>query len=259
MVQLLGLVRIILILLLLLSGAAFVLITAVIPGRIRGIKLAAWVCRLLALGFNQICNIRISCSNVARFHNHHGFIFPNHVSYLEPVILFSILPSRFMAAIEVKRRPLIGWIAQAVDTVFVTREDRSSRHQAREDVKEAFMANSFPPIVIFPEGRLGPGDQLNPLRYGAFEMAANCGAPFMPCAIRYSRNDIAIWFGGAGETLFGAFWRLAKFPGPLYVEVMPLESIQPAQEDCVPELSRRTRQLIGTALGYDPNADSDYD
>ncbi len=251
MLQLLGLVRIITILFILSFGAVAVLIAALIPLRVRGIKLAAWTCRLLALGFNWTCNVRVSCPDKDKLYNHHGFIFPNHVSYLEPVALFSVIPCRLLGAIEVKHRPLIGWIASGVDTVFVTREDRSSRHQAREDVKAAFNTNSFPPIVIFPEGRLGPGDQLNPFRYGAFEMARNCNAPFMPCAVRYSRNDIAVWFGGAGETLLGAFWRLAQFPGPLHIEIIPLDPIYPQEGDSAAELSEKTAQLISGALGYE--------
>lgn len=251
MVQLLGLVRILVILFILSFGAVAVLMAALIPLRIKGIRLAAWVCRLLTLAFNFTCNVQVSCPDRAKLYNHHGFVFPNHVSYLEPVVLFNVIPCRFMAAIEVRRRLFIGWIATAVETVFVTREDRTSRHQAREDVNAAFSANSFPPIVIFPEGRLGPGDQLNPFRYGAFDMAIKCGAPFMPCAIRYSRNDIAVWFGGAGETLIGAFWRLAKFPGPLHVEIIPLDPILPQEGDSVAELSERTERLISDALGYE--------
>lgn len=252
MVQLLGIVRIILLLFVLVFGTGMVLLSALIPVRIRGIKAASWVCRLLALAFNLVCNVRISCPERTKLYDHRGFIFPNHLSYLEPVVLFALIPGRFLAAIEVKSQLFIGWIAQAVDTVFVTREQRASRTQARADVKAAFRANDFPPVFIFPEGRLGPGDQLNPLRYGAFETAKNCDAPFMPCAIRYSHNDIAIWYGGAGETLLGAFWRLAKFPGPLHIDVILLEPIHPQEEDSIAELSQRTHDLISNTLGYHP-------
>lgn len=251
MLQLLGLTRVVIIIVVILLGLIGVLIAGLIPIRIRGMRLASWVCFVLPKIFNIIFNVRVECSNVEAFYAHRGLIFPNHVSYLEPVILYGIIPGRFLAAIEVKRRPVIGWLAQAVETVFVTREDRASRMAVRQQVSTAFRQHPLPPIVIFPEGRLGPGDQLNPFRYGAFEIAKEGSIPFMPCAIQYERNDIAVWFGGAGETLLGALWRLAKFPGPLRVRVQPLAPIVPRPHDSVAELATKTKCLIEIALGYE--------
>ena len=204
----------------------------------------------LAKLFTRVFNVRVHCQSRNQFTEHRGIFFFNHVSYLETAALFSITPGRFLAAIEVRRRPFIGWLTRAIDTIFVTREDPNSRHAARQEMIEVFRKNAQPPIMIFPEGRLGPGDQLNPFRHGAFEVAIRGEIPFMPCAIRYDRNDIALWYGGAGETLLGAVWRLATFPGPLYAEVIPLEAVYPKADDNVEKLANQAHQLISEVLNF---------
>lgn len=250
MAQLLGTVRLILIFLVLIVGLVVVLVSLCVPGGYEGMRWPYWICTGMAKLFNLICNVRVHCSSPQKLRLHRGLIFVNHVSYLEPVILFSIVPGRFLAAIEVRRRPFIGWLAEAVDTVFVTREDRSSRSAVREEIAEAFQKKTRPPIVIFPEGRLGPGDRLNPFRFGSFEIAIKFKIPVVPCAIQYDRTDVAIWFGGAGETLLGAVWRLAKFPGPLNARVLPLETVYPERQVRAEELAKQVQHAMSVALDH---------
>lgn len=94
-------------------------------------------------------NIQIVCANPELFTQHQGFIFPNHISYLDIIVIVALTPSRFVAKAEVAKMPFIGWIAQQVQTVFVKRQDKRSRLQTREVLGTL---TYYPPVVLFPEG-----------------------------------------------------------------------------------------------------------
>src|SRR5690606_35003773 len=134
------------------------------------------------------------------------FIFPNHVSYVDVMVIAAITPVRFLAKAEVRRMPLIGQLAKAIGCVFVDRSDKASRQAARQSLARL---RHFPAIALYPEGKRGPGDALLPFRYGAFELVTDVGAAFLPCIISYNRLDVAIWH--RGESILRALWRLTRF------------------------------------------------
>ena len=86
---------------------------------------------------------------------------------------------------------------QNLGTIFVQRSDPNSRKQARAEVAKALQADPQPPVVIFPEGRLGPGTKMLPFRNGAF-IASENGISLLPCAVRYRPLEVAWWRGQGG-------------------------------------------------------------
>lgn len=244
-----GAVRLGLAVLLILLAALAVLVTSLIPGQIRGIPLTAWsvyaVVHLLCFVFG----VRITNTDSERMRWHAGLVFPNHTSALDVIVLYYCAPMRFLAAHDVEHRPVIGWIAQKLGTVFVTREDRESRQQAHQQVAEALGTRTRPPVVLFPEGRLGPGYTLFPFRHGAFEIAVQSEIPFLPCAIRYQPLEIALWRAAAnGEGMWASVWRLVEHTGPVHVEVMPLPVVHPQTGDSAKQLATEAREAIADAL-----------
>jgi len=248
--RLLGIARLFVVILIAVVGLLVMLLVALLPVRVKGVRLSAWICQCLARCFNAIFRVRCTCRNPHRLAQHTGFIFPNHISYLEPIVLFSVLPVRFLAAIEVKRRPIVGQLAEAVGTIFVERERRTSRAAARQSIVDALRVEPQPPLVIFPEGRLGPGDRLNPFRYGAFQIAVQNNIAYLPCAIRYDPVDIAVWHGPRGESLLGALWRFAQYPAEMHVEIIPLTPIQPTSQDDAVQLARVAEYAVARELGF---------
>lgn len=249
--QIRGAIRIAILVCLLLLSAVAMLLAAVIPGRVGGVRPALWLGRWIARLGCRVLGVRVRCPDPARLRSAQGLVFPNHSSLLDSLVLLHVTPARFLAAAEVERYPLIGWMVRAVGTVFVARHDQNSRKAARRAVLAAWQASPFPPLVIFPEGRLGPGDRLLPFRYGAFEIAAEQGIPFMPCALRYRPLDVAVWHGGRGEPLWAAAWRLATSPRPVVVEVLPLAAVTPGPQDDAATLAATARAAIAEALDID--------
>ncbi|MCA9937577.1 MAG: 1-acyl-sn-glycerol-3-phosphate acyltransferase [Anaerolineales bacterium] len=227
-------------------GTFIILLTGWIPVRVRRIRFAAWNMRWMARAFLRIFDVRLEPPPPETFTEHEGFIFPNHLSYVDIVLLVSIMPMRFLAKESVRTWPFIGWMARAVGTVFVNRGDKASRHQAREQLAHV---ERYPPIVVFPEGRIGPGGVLLPFRHGAFEIAAQNSTPFLPCAIIYDREALVQW---GDETLWAAVWRLAGRSGPVQARLMPLPVVHPTPEANTQQLALQTHEAIARALAYPP-------
>ncbi len=246
-------VRLMLLALVVVFGAAAMLIAVLLPVRIGGVTPPLWLGRGLASLLCAVLGVQVRCAEPERLRAMRGLVFPNHSSLLDAPALLVVMPARFLAAAEVQDYPLIGALIRAMGTVFVARGDRSSRRQARNAILNALQAAPFPPLVLFPEGRLGPGDRLFPFRHGAFEIAVEQGIPFVPCALRYRPRDVAVWHGGRGEPLGAAVWKLACSPQPVIVEVLPMAVVTPRPEDDPALLADAARTAVAEALGIDPN------
>lgn len=221
---------------LLLGMAGWLIIVASwLPWRIKGIRLSMWVTQKAVKLLLLILNVRVYCSEPEKVQRHEGFIFANHVSYLDILALVAVTPVRFVAKEEVRAMPIIGRIAEAIGCVFVKREDKKSRAEAREALAQI---DRFPPVVLFIEGMRGPGHELLPFRYGAFEIVTQGSVPFLPCVIRYDRPEAAIWH--RSENIMKALWRLASCSGPIRTELMPLAVVQPTPADDPVQLSLAT-------------------
>ncbi len=232
------------------GGLVPVFLASVFPFKLRGAPLSLWVVVYLARIFNRIFNVRVHCLGPESICNHTGFIFVNHMSYLEALALISLGPVRFLAAIEVRMRPVSGWMAAQIGTIFVRREDKTSRSEARQSIAQVLQNSHYPPLVVFPEGRLGQGDGVLPFSFGAFEIAVQDGVPYMVCALEYSQPDVAIWKGPRGERLATALWRLAKSRNGVFVDIRPLYVKTPAPEDDARQLAREARRAVAKELGH---------
>jgi 1-acyl-sn-glycerol-3-phosphate acyltransferase len=224
-------------------NGSLVILTALLPIRRQGIHLSGWLLNRAVRLLLFIFNVKVHCPEPDKLRRHHGFLFPNHVSYLDILVLVAITPVRFLAKAEVRSMPIIGTIAQAIGCVFVRREDKQSRAEARLALATA---ERFPPIVLFPEGKRGPGGELLPFRYGAFEILIQGNALVLPCVIHYDRLKIAIWH--RGENFLKALWRLASHAGPIHARIILLEPFQPSAGDDPVHLSLQTHALMSTAL-----------
>jgi 1-acyl-sn-glycerol-3-phosphate acyltransferase len=229
------------------TGAGVIFLGALAPLQVRGVRLAGWVVVATSKLICWIFQVRVVCAQPAALRHHIGFVFPNHLSMLDPLVLLSLWPMRFVAAVEVLKYPILGWMTKSIGTVFVAREDRTARKQARGEIVAAIVQEPQPPIVLFPEGRLGPGHRLYPFRYGAFAVAVSKGISYIPCGLRYRPLDVVIWHGGQGEGLLDALWRLARNPGVL-AEVIPLAPVFPQPTDDPAQLAMKALADIASAL-----------
>ena len=121
-----------------------------------------------------------------------GAVITNHLSYLDILVHASLRPCVFVAAIETRQMPLIGWISMMAGTVYVIRGQGGSAEKAAEGMAKGFRDGL--PVVFFPEGTTFVGDEpVMPFRSGLLAQALDAGATVTPGFIRYdlAPEDIA--------------------------------------------------------------------
>ena len=222
-----ALARVVFIALVFLIGTPLVLLSSWLPLRPRQAKIGNWIVVIGARLNLWVLDVRPVAHNADRLKRHQGFIFPNHYSALDVLLLAALTPVRFLSKAEVRSVPFLGWVAIAIDTVFVQREDKNSRVEARNLLLDT---PRYPPIALFPEGAIHVNDELlNPFRYGAFEIAQQSQTPYIPCVLRYEQRKLVHW---GDESMVNNIWRIAKRPpGPLTVELILLHVVHPQQDD----------------------------
>ncbi|KZD04206.1 acyl-phosphate glycerol 3-phosphate acyltransferase [Oceanibaculum pacificum] len=121
----------------------------------------------------------------------------NHTSYLDVIVLGSLIPGSFVAKAEVKGWPLFGWLAQLQRTVFVIRRGTRAGDQ-RDSIAERLQKGGN--LVLFPEGTSNDGNRTLPFKSALFAAAETMvdGHKVMvqPVSISYARlNGIPIGRG----------------------------------------------------------------
>jgi acyl carrier protein len=114
---------------------------------------------------------------------------PNHTSYLDALVLVSLLaprPFAFIAKREFLGNPVMRLLLTGFGCVFVERFDvqKSAEHAG----ELAAAAKAGQSLAIFPEGTLQRRPGLMPFRTGAFQVAAQAGLPVVPVALRGVRS-----------------------------------------------------------------------
>lgn len=86
----------------------------------------------------------------------------NHTSWLDILALGGAARSSFVSKAEIRDAPLVGWLANQNQTIYVEREARRDVARQSQQLRESLLAGK--PVTLFPEGTTGPGDQLLPFR-----------------------------------------------------------------------------------------------
>jgi 1-acyl-sn-glycerol-3-phosphate acyltransferase len=132
----------------------------------------------------------------------HYILIANHPSALEDFAipaLFDVCP---LGKEGVRDWYFIGRIADRAGTVFVKREDPTSRHIALESLLEA--AKEGRNIAIFPEGGCMGRRIYSSFQTGAFDISIQTGIPILPVFLHYEDQELFEWH--APHTLLHKFW-----------------------------------------------------
>ena len=252
-----GVVRIALAVSVMILGLLAVLLLAPFPVRVAGVRLAAWPQTAMAWLVLFFLGVRVTAPDAHRIRRHRGVVVANHLSFLDIPLLLRAVPLRFLSTIGVKTYPVVGWIARAVGTLFVDRTSAISRGRAMQQMEIALSAEPFPALAVFAEGGIGPGDQVQAFRTGAFRLASQTGLGVLPVAIRYSRPEVALW---KEEPPARVLWRVATRLRPIRATVVPLDVA--AQPDDVEGWAEAAQAAVAEAVrvpaaAFDPDTASD--
>ncbi|GJM97465.1 hypothetical protein PR202_ga14394 [Eleusine coracana subsp. coracana] len=105
----------------------------------------------------------------------------NHVSYIDPIFYFYELFPTIVSSESHDALPFVGTIIRAMQVIYVDRFSPTSRKAAVNEIKRKAACNSFPRVLLFPEGTTTNGRFLISFQHGAFIP----GYPVQPVVVRY--------------------------------------------------------------------------
>lgn len=167
---------------------------------------AAGITALLAMLWAQACcsvlGIRVALSgNYQGFKL--GFIVCNHISYLDILVIGGIRPSVFVSKIEVKKWPLLGWLAILANTIFIDRQSKKGASDALIKMERRLKGNVN--IIVFPEGTTTDGSHLKRFKSTLFDLPVKMDMPVIPVSLKYTHingkqiepdeMDAIAWYG----------------------------------------------------------------
>lgn len=139
----------------------------------------------------------------------------NHVSYIDIMVLGSLIPGSFVAKSEIAGWPLFGWLAKLQRSVFVDRQVRSTARQ-RDAIAERLAAGDA--LILFPEGTSSDGNFVLPFKSALFSVVFNKeqAIAVQPVSLAYTRLDglpigrrMRPYFAYYGDMVLGPhLWRL---------------------------------------------------
>ncbi len=122
-----------------------------------------------------------------------ALVVTNHASYLDPLVVASLLPCVAVAKRETEGWPLVGVGLKALGVLFVKRGDP---HASAVTLRRALRAlRSGASVLNFPEGTTTDGRSVGPFQCGIFGLARIANVPIVPAAIAYDDARVP-WFGG---------------------------------------------------------------
>ncbi len=111
----------------------------------------------------------------------------NHISWLDILVIASVLPASFVSKAEVRDWPLFGRLAIRSGTLFIRRGGQNAANQATEQITWYLLRRQN--VLMFPEGTTSTGREVKHFHRRLFGAALHAGTPIQPIAIRYPHPD----------------------------------------------------------------------
>ena len=111
------------------------------------------------------------------------FVVANHISWLDIIIISSVLPVSFLSKAEIRKWPVIGTLAAKAGTLFIQRGSRNGAAEAVELVKVKLNAGHS--VASFPEAKTTDGTSVHVFHARLFAAAIETNTPIQPVALRY--------------------------------------------------------------------------
>lgn len=176
----------------------------------------------------------------------------NHISWLDIYALNAFRPMAFVGKSEVRRWPVIGWLAAHNDTVFLHRNSGRHAHAVNREIATRLMAGQD--VALFPEGTTSDGYHLLGFHGALFQSAIEADCAVVPVALSYL--DASGEHSGApayaGETTLLQSLARVLACSSLTVRVRCAAPITPSAI-CRRELVRSARGAIAFNLGLSLN------
>jgi len=142
----------------------------------------------------------------------------NHLSFMDIMLLTSVVKSTFVSTVEVQQIPFIGQLVELSGALFIERRNRENLRKEVDSVKESLKGGIN--MSFFPEAKSTNGDELHRFRRPFFAPATERNMDIQTVAINYetlngdtevdatNRHKVLWWKQNA---IFAQVWNLLSF------------------------------------------------
>ena len=202
----------------------------------------------------KLLGVTVNLKNLDRYigTNENYMIVSNHLSYLDIFVIYSVLPSVFVANTELEGEFPLGAVTKYGGGVFVERRNRSRLLEDMNNISSVLDMGLN--IVLFPEGTTSNGDGVMPFKTPFLKSAINSDTDVLPLCISYKKIDgrdvnnenraLVFYYGGIG--FFEHFFRLVTIKN-IEVDLEALEEIEVDPKMTRKELSKLAYDKINSA------------
>lgn len=171
-------------------------------------------------------------------------IVANHLSYMDVIALWCVVPGVFVARADVANWPIVGIASQLIGTIFI---DRSRKRDLVRVIPALSLALARGRnVIFFPEATSSPGAEVLSFRSALFEAAARRDVPVVGVSLQYATREPAptaawsiCWWGGM--TFGGHVFALLAIPR-FEVRIRFSSPISPSKDR--KELCRLARESV---------------
>ncbi|WP_225032766.1 lysophospholipid acyltransferase family protein [Paraburkholderia sp. XV] len=209
----------------------------------------AWSLRML-----QLCGMRLVVHNDGARLDEGVLVVANHISWIDIYVINAWRPTPFVSKAEIRKWPVVGWLAQQLGTVFIQREKRSDAKRIMHELANRLNAGEL--MCVFPEGTTSDGVQLLPFHANMFQAAVSASRPVQPVCMMYEdaqgRQSTAPAY--IGELSLGESLDALLRAGPLTAHVHVGAPLAPGADRRL--LAAEAQASVGAALAalQDPEA-----
>lgn len=112
-----------------------------------------------------------------------SLVVANHISWLDIYVVNAFLPATFICKADVRNWPVIGWLCEGNDTLFIERGSRTAARNTALQMSAALAQDKT--LIVFPEGTSTDGSTILPFRPALLQSAIDTGKPIVPLALGY--------------------------------------------------------------------------
>ena len=188
-------------------------------------------------GMLNILNVKIHCRGEPG--NQAALVAGNHQSWLDIAVLVSLKPVTFVSKAEVRSWPLIGWLSNTGDTLYIERGAHGTTELNHKIAQRLGLQRS---VVIFPEATTTRGPGVRRFQPRLFAGAIEQQCPILPFALRYNSARVPYV---DDQTLAANMWDLLG-EAEIHAEVhfgLPIEAGQSRND-----IARRTQTWVEQSL-----------
>lgn len=153
----------------------------------------------------------------------HALMLGNHVSWIDILALAGASRSAFVAHAGLSEHPFLAWLCLQNDTLFITRDQRSTVADQVGQVSEKLGSRR---LTIFPEATTNDGTALLPFRSSLLSAVERLPRdfPVQPIALEYEDAAEVSWIGD--EPGLDNFRKILARTKPVYLTIHFLDPLE---------------------------------